>query len=138
VKVLRDSLHQILACENHRLGERFYENFFTAQPAAREFFRETNLEFQAHILLNSLQMIVALAEHNFPAAKSYLKVVGHRHFQRQIPPELFPPFRDALLATLREFHAETWNSELAKCWNVAIDNATAAMMQGYTSAPVTY
>lgn len=138
MNTLQESLHQILSHDQHRLGERFYARFLSAHPEASNFFHGTNLEMQAHLLLNSLQMIVALAEHNYPAAKSYLKVVGHRHYQRQIPSELFPPFRDAMLATLQEFHGETWNSERERLWSEAFDAAIAAMLQGYTSDTVLY
>lgn len=135
---IRESLHRILACERPRLGELFYPRFLAACPAAGEFFLGTNMQMQANILINSLQMVVALSQHNYPAAKSYLKIIGHRHFQRQIPEAHYAAFRDAMLDALEEFHAEDWNDELARDWRLAFDDATVAMLQGYTPEPVFY
>ena len=135
---IQESLHRILAYDKPRLGELFYPKFLSACPAAGAFFNGSNMQMQAHILVNSLQVVVALAEHNYPAAKSYLRILGHRHFQRQIPPELYAPFRDAMLATLQEFHADSWNADLERDWRLAFDAATDAMMQGYTHESVFY
>jgi len=59
------------------------------------------------------------------------------HFQR-IPAELFAPFRDAMLATLQEFHADAWDAELEQEWRRAFDAAIEAMLQGYTPEPMHY
>lgn len=135
---IQESLHQILACDSPRLGELFYPKFLSICPAAAAFFDGSNMQMQAHILVNSLQVVVALAEHNYPAAKSYLKILGHRHFQRHIPPEIYVPFRDSMLATLQEFHGDAWDGDLEHDWRRAFDAATEAMMQGYTPEPVFY
>ena len=135
---IAESLHQIMACEKNALGDLFYQKFFSAHPEARRYFEATNLKFQAHMLLNGLQMVVALSEHNYIAARSYLKVLGHRHYQREIPRELFPVFRDTMLSTLREFHLSDWNEPLEQQWRAAFDLAIEAMLEGYTAEPVFY
>ena len=135
---LNDSLRRIMDCDKPLLGELFYAKLFAAYPAARVFFEHTNMQMQVHILINGLQVAVALAGENYPAARSYLKVVGHRHYQRQIPTELYPLFCDAMLATLREFHTGEWTPELEQEWRRALEASVAAMLEGYTREPVFY
>lgn len=135
---IRESLKQILACDKPRLGEMFYARFLSSCPAAKEFFDGSNMKMQVHMLVNGLLVVEALAAHNYPSSKSYLKVLGHRHFQRDIPLEMYPPFRDAMLATLQEFHADSWNADLEQEWRVAFDAVIDEMAQGYTSEPVFY
>jgi hemoglobin-like flavoprotein len=61
----------------------------------------------------------------------YLRYLGTKHHDRGIPAELFPKFRDALLAALERFHSNDWNAHLARQWHDAIDHATATMLSGY-------
>jgi hemoglobin-like flavoprotein len=72
--------------------------------------------------------------HSYPATTHYLHVLGHRHHQSGIPPEHFPKFRDCLLETLAEFHAESWSPDLAAAWRAAIDLAAGTMLEGYERA----
>lgn len=135
---IQDSLHQILSCHKPRFGELFYDNFLAMCPSARLYFEHTNMQMQIHIVVNGLQMAVAMAGENYPAAKSYLKVLGHRHFERHIPADLYRPFCEAMLVTLRQFHADSWTPELEQDWRSALEAATAAMLEGYTAEPVFY
>jgi hemoglobin-like flavoprotein len=63
-----------------------------------------------------------------------LKVLGYRHAQRKIPVVHYPAFRDCLLETLCRFHGPDWSDDLEREWRVAIEAATAAMLQGYAEA----
>jgi hemoglobin-like flavoprotein len=61
----------------------------------------------------------------------YLKYLGTKHHSRGVEPDLYPKFRDALLATLEEFHGRDWDLLLARQWGEAIDRAAATMLEGY-------
>lgn len=111
--------------------ELFYDRFLNRYPEVRPYFQEVNLEHQATLLTMALIAVEAHYTHSYPATTHYLHVLGHRHHERGIPPEHFPKFRDCLLETLGEFHAERWTAELARQWREAIDCAAATMLEGY-------
>lgn len=135
---LQESLNEILQSPKNRFGDMFYGRFLGECPAARPHFAGINLETQANILVNTLQVVVSHDSHRFPATGEYLKIIGRRHFQQQIPSELYPEFNRALLATLAEFHGPAWSPELAEAWRRALDLCVVEMLKGYESGPVTY
>jgi hemoglobin-like flavoprotein len=114
--------------------ELFYERLLTQHADFRPFFKGVNLQHQATLLTMALIVVESHYTHAYPATAHYLHVLGHRHHQNGIPPELFPKFRDCLLEILAEFHAENWTSELATGWREAIDRAAATMLEGYRQA----
>jgi hemoglobin-like flavoprotein len=127
---LRDSVQRIHGSQDI-FGDRFYQRFFELQPAARKFFREIHLPRQAVILTMQLSVIQAYYHGNSRAAGQYLQILGSRHRALGIPCELYPGFRDALLATLAESLGAEWTEELAGDWRAAIDAATEKMFEGY-------
>jgi hemoglobin-like flavoprotein len=135
---LQESLNEILQSPKNRLGNLFYGRFLNECPAAREHFSGINLETQANILVNTLQVVVSHDSHRFPATGEYLKIIGRRHFQQKIPSTLYADFNRALLATLAEFHGPAWTPELAEAWRQALDVCAVEMLKGYTSGPITY
>lgn len=135
---LQQSLHAILSCPRQELGQLFYDKFLTNCPAAAPFFAGLNLQVQAKVLVNSLQAVVACQLNQYPAAESYLTVLGNRHYRRNIPESLYPQFRDAMLATLAEFHGSEWDTELNDQWRAALDRASAVMLRGYLVEHLTY
>jgi hemoglobin-like flavoprotein len=135
---LQESLHKILASRSPSIGDLFYPRFFATCPTALQFFADTEMPMQSLILTNGLQVVVAIGMHGYPAAESYLKIIGRRHYIRKIPAELYAPWRDCMLATLEEFHGTEWNDELSMQWRTAIDTATQAMLDGYVPGPLNY
>lgn len=129
---LDESLHEVLQ-SNGRLPDLFYGIFFTRCPAAERHFRGVNMTDQ-HILLTMALMVMERHHaHGYAATEMYLKYLGTKHHTRGIPKELFPPFRDALLEALRQFHADRWNSALSEQWATAIDRAVVTMFEGYAT-----
>jgi hemoglobin-like flavoprotein len=135
---IHESLHAILASERGSVGAKFYERFLSECPEAEPLFREVDLQMQAHMLTNSLQIVVAMATHRYPAAMAYLQVLGHRHQVRQIPPELLPRFAKSMVETLRDYHGAAWSSELETEWRHAFEIAVQRMRTGYVSGGLTY
>ncbi len=136
--ILEASLHTILSCPRQQLGHMFYDEFLSACPEAAMFFRGLDLELQAKVFINNLQAVVACKIHRYPAVDAYLKLLGYRHLRREIPPELYPRFRDAMLRTLAGFHGTEWSDELEIEWRQAFDLATQAMLSGYSVGHVSY
>ncbi|MDX1947777.1 MAG: globin domain-containing protein [Pirellulaceae bacterium] len=135
---IQQSLHAILACPRQELGQLFYDKFLTNCPDAAPFFAGLDLKVQAKVLINSLQVVVACQFNQYPAAESYLVVLGNRHHRRNIPPSLYPQFREAMLLTLAQFHGDQWNDELEAEWRAALDRATEWMLSGYVVDHMTY
>lgn len=115
----------------------FYDIFLDRHPEVREFFVGVNLNQQAAVLRMSLLLIENHFRQATPASTQYLQVIGHKHQERKIPPELFAPFRDCLLETLERFHGTDWTPSLQSEWRAAIDCAAQEMLRGY-GQPVTY
>jgi len=112
----------------------FYDIFLDRHPEVRQYFLGVNLGHQATVLRMVLLVIVQHYRQPTPAIDQYLKVLGHRHGERQIPAELYPPFRDCLLETLKRFHGNDWSSALEAQWHAAVDSASRVMLQGYSEA----
>lgn len=135
---LLESLNHVLRDADHRLTERFYDLLFERNPEAKPYFQAVNLRHQKALLRMAMQVIVSHYHHRYPATEDYLRVLGHKHFERDIPPALYPPFRDALLAALAAFHGLEWDQSLELEWSAAIDAAIAVMLSGYVPGPLFY
>jgi hemoglobin-like flavoprotein len=138
VRHLQESLHRILQHGKGELGKTFYATFFEVCPEARAFFKNVDLEVQANVLVNALHVVVSHGCHRFPATESYLKILGHRHHQRQIPATMYPRFFDAMLMVLKEFHGDSWGPELAQEWREAFALTGQAMVAGHVDGPLYY
>jgi hemoglobin-like flavoprotein len=135
---LQESLHKILESPKQELGAAFYERLFQRCPHARPFFANVDLEVQANTLVNVLHIIVSHASHRYPATTAYLKFLGNKHQNRQIPLDLYTHFADSLLDVLAEFHGDQWNDTLAAKWREALTITIAAMLPGYVNRKLTH
>lgn len=127
---LSESLYAILS-DRDRLAAMFYQHYLGNVPAVRRHFQGTLLHGQAVLLTMALMVVEQNFIHHYPATAMYLRYLGSKHAQRGIPIEEFPGFREALLATLAEFHGSAWSEELAFEWRSALDAAIALMQEGY-------
>lgn len=130
---ITQSIQHILSREEV-VTDLFYDIFLDRHPEVREFFIGVNLHHQAAVLRMMLLVIERHYQQVTPAMREYLKVLGHRHAERKIPVAHFPSFRDCLLETLSRFHGPDWSENLEREWRVAIEAATAAMLQGYSGS----
>jgi hemoglobin-like flavoprotein len=128
---------QLILSRDEIVTDLFYDIFLDRHPEVREFFIGVNLHHQAAVLRMTLLVIERHYQQATPAMRDYLKVLGHRHAERKIPVKHYPSFRDCLLETLFRFHGADWTDTLEREWRVAIEAATAAMLQGY-SGPTAY
>lgn len=127
---IRSSLEKILQSEEN-FGDLFYEIFFDRCPAAADYFKETRMDRQALEVTMALTMIERHWSKNQPAIERYLEHLGTKHSDRGIPKELYEDWRDAILATLEQFHKDAWDKHVASQWRQAIDSATTVMFHGY-------
>src|SRR5262249_17261330 len=115
---IQESLHRILQDRNN-VADQFYRLFFERYPEVRRHFEGVNLAHQAELLRMALMVMEAHYAHAYPATQNYLQCLGSKHHGRGVPRELYPKFRDALLATLEQFHGRDWDEGLAGQWREA-------------------
>ena len=130
---IQESLHQILDREE-LVADLFYIVFLERYPEVRRHFAGVNMQRQGVLLTMALQVVVQYYLHGFPAAEAYLKILGEEHSRREIAPELYPKFCDALLATLGRFHSRDWKDPLAQEWQQALERAVGKMLETYPKA----
>jgi hemoglobin-like flavoprotein len=111
--------------------ERFYALFQDRYPEVRRHFEGANLRRLALMLTVTLMVAVRRQVSPAPVPELYLKYLGTKHHDLGVPPESYPKFRDALLATLQGFHGEDWNAGLAAQWAEALDHTAETMLDGY-------
>jgi hemoglobin-like flavoprotein len=127
---IHDSLHQVLASKTV-FGDDFYQTFFRRCPEAKSYFADVDLQRQAVLLTMSLLVIEKQFGQPYAAAAEYLRYLGTKHHDRQIPKRLYVDWCDAMLETLERFHGTEWTHELRKQWQEAIELVTDLMFQGY-------
>jgi hemoglobin-like flavoprotein len=127
---IKESVHEILG-NQELLADLFYCLFLDRYPEVRRHFQGVDLKYQAALLTMAFLVIERHHSAAYPATETYLRYLGTKHQTRGVPVELFPHFRDALLATLERFHGSHWDAALAGQWKQAIDGATDTMLKGY-------
>jgi len=131
---IQESLRQILDGKEY-VADLFYTVFLDHYPEVRRHFVHVDMRRQAVLLTMALQLVVQYYLHSFPAIEAYLKILGQEHCRRGIGPELYPKFREALLATLSRSHGQDWNEKLAQEWKQALELASERMLAVYPVSP---
>ena len=131
---IQESIRRILEQEGH-VADLFYHVFLEQYPEVRQHFAAVDMRRQAVLLTVALQLVVQYYQHSFPAVEAYLRILGREHNQQGIARELYPKWREALLATLCRFHDQEWDESLSRQWNEALQLATAKMLAEYPSVP---
>ena len=127
---LETSLEKILESD-HKFGDMFYDVFFKQYSAAKDFFEGADMRSQALMLSVSLRLVGDYHKRGSAAIGHYLQMLGTSHADRRVPQEMYPMWRDSLLATLEQFHGGDWSSALADEWSEAINAITQVMFKGY-------
>ncbi len=133
---LSESVSQILSHEAE-LASRFYERFFAQIPEAMTFFESTNMIHQAAVLRMSLQIIEQFCSHELGAIGDYLRVIGFKHRERNIPQDMYGRWREILLDELEEFHGADWSETLKVEWTKALNLSINKMLEGYELSSAT-
>jgi hemoglobin-like flavoprotein len=121
-----------------RFSDEFYRRMFDRFPELRDKFTGVMLGHQGALLMSALGIIATNANRMRPSVAEYLKVLGHRHFQRGISVDDYEKFRLALLETLAAYLGVRWHTELEKEWQAALTTTIDMMVQGHREGPVVY
>ena len=125
-----DSVHQVLG-QKESFADVFYLVFLENYPEVRQHFAQVNFKHQNALLTMALMVMERHYRYHYPATEMYLNYLGTKHDERGIPPQLYPLFRDALMASLQRFHGQAWDDHLAQQWRIAIDETMESMIRGY-------
>ncbi len=127
---LSESIESVLSGDVS-FGHDFYDVFLGRYPQVRRYFDGVDLDRQSVLLMMSLLVIEQQAQNQYEATAAYLADLGAKHREWQIPKELYPYFREALIDALANHHADDWDEPLKAQWVAAIDSATQQMITGY-------
>lgn len=130
---LEASVEQLLH-EKEAVIRRFYARFLRDCPAAEPFFAQVDLDKQASMLTMALMVVEAHARNQSPATQNYLHVLGDRHHDLGIPPELYADFHQTLLNSIADFHGADWSEGLRNEWDHALQHAITTMLEGYSGS----
>lgn len=111
----------------------FYDRFISRSPEIARLFEGVDLDQQAEMLTSALLSVQLNYAHRLKAVRRYLRVLGKRHFGKNIPKEFYPDFRECILETLSEFHGKEWDDYLAREWHDALEIAFGVMFEAYDS-----
>lgn len=125
-----ESVSRVLA-SREVFGRSFYPEFFRRCPEARVHFEGLDMERQALAVTMALTLIEQHHRHAYPAVENYLEMLGHAHDHRGVPPGLYGPWSEAMLAALAAFHGDAWDEGLARQWRAALAGASRVMLEGY-------
>ena len=113
------------------LADLFYLTFLDSYPAMQQFFVNVDMKQQNVLLTMGLFIVEQYYRFQYPAIRHYLQLLGHKHYLRKVPAEMYADWRACLIETLRQFHGSAWTAALESEWNAAIDLASQIMLQGY-------
>ena len=111
--------------------DSFYEEFFTADPAARPLFAKTDFERQHQLLRHAIGLLLLVP--NQPSDQPNLLArlaEGHSRRGLNIAPARYGPFIDSLMKTVARYDTQ-FNPSVERAWREALAPGVAYMMAGY-------
>lgn len=115
----------------------FYDNLFTAYPAAKPLFTTTDMAAQQKKLVGSLVLVVENLRKP-DVLSSTLKGLGARHVQYGALPEHYPLVGNALLMTFEQYLGGDWTPATKQAWVDAYGAISTLMLEGadYSTAEI--
>jgi len=122
-------------CETPGFFESFYRNFFKACPAAAPRFAQTDFERQNKLLRHALGLLLVFPKQP-EGEPTVLTRVAERHSRRDldVPPTLYPPFVDSLIATVRQYDP-AFSAEVEEAWRRTVEKGVNYMIARYEARP---
>lgn len=114
--------------------DAFYEDFFGRSAEIPQMFRKTDLEKQKQIMRQSLGFVLMyISGKNERIAQRKLEEVGtiHDKAHRNVRPDMYTHWIEALLATFKKFEGDQFTPELEKAWRKALSPAITMLKTMY-------
>jgi len=111
--------------------EAFYRRFFTLCPAARPMFAKTDFDRQHRLLRHAFGLLL-IFPNQARTEPTVLTRVAERHSRRDldIPPALYGPFIESLIATVGRCDAE-FGPAIERAWRDTLAPGVAYMQAKY-------
>ncbi len=119
------------ACQAPDFFPGFYGNFFKLCPEAEPMFAETDFERQHKLLRHAIGLLLSFPDQPLkePTILSRL-AERHGHRDLKIRAELYGPFVDALLMSIRQ-HDPEFTPAVERAWRSALAPGVAYMQSKY-------
>ncbi len=129
LEIVKASLRRCLA--NPEFLDRFYKNFTSMSAQIAEQFKNTNFAFQKIMLKSSLHIMVTMASGGMQNSDAMDKLATvHNRDHRNIKPEWYYDWLDALMKTIREIDPQ-YNASIDQLWRTAMQPGIAYMQSKY-------
>ena len=123
------STWKVIADQNRRFGDGFYERLFTAAPELRGLF-SGDVSLQAQMLTQMLETVIYATSRPQHLALG-LASLGRRHSGYGVKSEHYETVRDCLLDTIRDTLGDNRHTdEVAGAWTSTIDSVIQMMQMG--------
>jgi len=124
-----ESLHR--CAESEKFVPAFYERFLASSLEIRLKFKNTDFRHQNRMLLRSLKLIAAATAGEQEGLEELrLRAETHDRTHLNIRPELYDFWREAIIATAREFDSE-WNETIEDSWQQILGHVIFHMTKHY-------
>ncbi len=127
---LLESSFGLLADRTDELANKFYDRMFSTHPEVKPLFEGVEMDSQKRKLIASLQLVINTLR-NPEKLVPALEEMGRRHQDYGVVAEQYPVVAETLLSVMQEMAGEHWTEELTACWNQALGQVAAIMLQGY-------
>ena len=119
---------QFIAPQGDEMAEVFFERLFTREPFLRKVLPQDHW-IRSRDLLTGMGLLVKNL-HRLDAIEHVLTEFGAKAQRAGVSPHHYGLARQAMLATLREFAAETWNDDVESDWTEAFNAASSVVLLG--------
>jgi len=119
----------LIAPRGDELMDTFYARLFTAAPAVRPLFADTDLRRQKTMLLGTL-VLLRKSLRDLDAILPKLRELGARHVAYGAEPAHYPVVGQVLIGAMADLAGDAWQPRHGRAWAVAFDLVVAAMLDG--------
>src|SRR5947207_12880018 len=121
-------------CADSSFFRAFYDDFFARCPEAKPRFARTDFERQNKLLRHAFGLLL-IFPNQARTEPSVLTRVAERHSRRDldIPPALYAPFMEGLIATVQRNDPE-FSCAVGRAWRETLGAGVGYMRAGYGAA----
>ena len=118
-------------CDQPGFFEAFYRRFFAVCPEAEPRFARTDFARQNQLLRHAFGVLLVFATQP-DGEPTVLSRIAERHSRRDldVPPSLYPPFVDSMIATVQEFDPD-FSPQVEAAWRRTVQRGVTYMISRY-------
>lgn len=125
-KLLNISYQRSISPDYYGFFERFYQNFYAADPCVARLFKKTDMDGQYRMLMQSMTHIITFSTKLESSEEMDNVAMIHGKDKLDIPVELFDIWLECLIDTVRERDL-VFNTQTEIAWRVVMAAGIAYM-----------